>query len=380
MPAPTHNLLAALAASVDEFVERFVERMRGEISAYAQVEPVVLAPATREAMTTVFGAMQGGRPFRETELATLADHGEVRGRQGLSLDEVFAGWHVASRMLLDDLVAVGRESGVSDRELLDLSHELLRVVDVAMLASARGHHRAEFEIARLQQNHRADLVRGILFGTLGPASIRLQIESYGLAYDREYYAVRSRPTAAVPMRDLERVLDLQPAGGRPHGLAALVDGDLVGFVDHAPPAEIGVAVGLGPAVRPDRLEASFRRATRAMTTAIAFGLRGTHDLARLGLLPAVVADAEVGAELVGRYVTPLGTGDAADALLETVRTYFAHEMRIDRTAEALVLHPNSVRYRLSRFETLTGANLRDVGGALEIWWALRRADLDGPRS
>ncbi|CAM3711071.1 PucR family transcriptional regulator [Smaragdicoccus niigatensis] len=166
----------------------------------------------------------------------------------------------------------------------------------------------------------------------------MQIESYGLAYDREYFAVRARPTTAMPVRDLERVLDLLPGSGRPRGLAALVDGDLVGFVDHAPPAEIGVAVGLGP---------------------------------------AVVADTEVGAELVARYLSPLGGGDAADALLDTVRAYFANDMRIDRTAEVLVMHPNSVRYRLTRFETLTGANLRDVAGALEIWWALKRAELDG---
>ncbi|MFH5210310.1 PucR family transcriptional regulator [Antrihabitans spumae] len=375
MTVTPQELLATLIGSIDEFVGRFVDRMRNEVAAYAQVEAVVLAPATRFAMTVVFDAMTAGRPFYPAELETLADHGEVRGRQGLSLDEVFAGWHVASRMLLDDLVRVGREAGVGDHVLLDLSHDVLRTVDEAMLASARGHHRAEFEIARLQQNHRADLVRGILFGTLAPATIRLQIESYGLAFDRDYYAVRSRPTTTTPTRDLEQALRLAPTSGRPHGLGALVDGDLVGFVDVVPPQALSVAVGLGPAVRADRLEMSFRLATRAMTTAIAFGIDGTRDLRSLGLLPAVVTDTDVGDELVERYLTPLGGGDGAAAIRSTVSAYLAHDMRIDRTAEVLTLHPNSVRYRLTRFETLTGANLRDTGELLEIWWALRRWEL-----
>lgn len=373
---PARELLTRLSAAGDVFAKRFIDRMRAEIPAYAQLEPTALVPATQNALATVFRALEEGRLFKDTELTAFADHGELRARQGLSLDEVFAGWHVASRMMLDDLVANGRAQGVDDRALLDLSHAVLRTVDTAMLASASGHHNAEFEIARLQQNHRADLVRGVLFGTIAPASIRMQIEGYGLDYDREYYAIRARPSTTMPVRELERALNLTGAGGRPRGLAALVDGDLAGFLDQAPSREIAVAVGLGAAARPDRLEGSFRAATRAMTTAIAFGLDGTYDVRRLGLLPAVLADTEIGDELVARYLTPLGSGAAADALIETVRRFLASDMRIDRTAEQLVVHPNTVRYRLGRFESLTGAQLRDTNTTLEVWWALQRAQLD----
>ncbi|WP_167837732.1 PucR family transcriptional regulator [Nocardia altamirensis] len=365
------DLLMTLVAGGAAFAERFVERMRVEIPTYANLPADALVPTTLAALTVVFDTIRDGRDFDAADLAALAEHGEVRGRQGVSLDEVFAGWHLASRMLLDDLIAIGRKDGVSDGVLLDLSHDLLRIADTAMLASARGHHVAEFEIARVQQNHRADLVRGILFGTSSPASIRMQMEGYGLAYDRDYHAFRSRPTEAVDLRDLERALDLTPIHGRPRGLAALVDGDLVGFVDHAPPTDLPVPVGLGPAVRPDRLESSFRLATRAMTTAIAFGSKGTHDLPGLGLLPAVVADIEIGAEMVARYLAPLGAGDAVDALLGTVEVYLATDMRVDRTAEQLHLHPNTVRYRITRFERLTETSLRDARSILEVWWALQ---------
>lgn len=109
-----------------------------------------------------------------------------------------------------------------------------------------------------------------------------------------------------------------------------------------------------------------------MATATAFGLTGCYDLGRLGLLPAVLADTDVAEELVRRYVEPLGTGAAMLPILETVRRYLTLGMRADLTAEHLSVHHNTVRYRLRRYEELTGIDLRDPNRALEAWWALQR--------
>jgi DNA-binding PucR family transcriptional regulator len=38
----------------------------------------------------------------------------------------------------------------------------------------------------------------------------------------------------------------------------------------------------------------------------------------------------------------------------------------------LFVHPNTIRYRIGRFEEITGANLRNPRSALEVWWALQR--------
>ncbi|MUL65162.1 hypothetical protein BOO86_11855 [Mycobacterium sp. CBMA 234] len=59
-------------------------------------------------------------------------------------------------------------------------------------------------------------------------------------------------------------------------------------------------------------------------------------------------------------------------ILDTVAHYFANNQRADRTAQAMHLHTNTVRYRLHRYEELSDADLNDPGRALEIWWALQR--------
>ena len=132
---------------------------------------------------------------------------------------------------------------------------------------------------------------------------------------------------------------------------------------------------MGPPRTLDRLAESFRLATRALVTADAFGLSGIYDVAQLGLRPAVVADDDVGDALCRRYLDPLDATRSAGELTATLRAYFECGLHVERAAERLFVHPNTMRYRLGRFEELTGANLRDPVAAFEVWWALERASL-----
>jgi hypothetical protein len=56
---------------------------------------------------------------------------------------------------------VGRELGVADDEVLEFVESLLAWSDVAMIATARGHRNAELELARQDQQQRAEFVGGV---------------------------------------------------------------------------------------------------------------------------------------------------------------------------------------------------------------------------
>jgi hypothetical protein len=75
--------------------------------------------------------------------------------------------------------------------------------------------------------------------------------------------------------------------------------------------------------------------------------------------------------LARRYLDPLGS--SGPEILQTVRAYFDHQANIEQAADALHVHPNTVRYRLKRLEELSGARLRDPLTALEVWWAVATA-------
>jgi sugar diacid utilization regulator len=170
--------------------------------------------------------------------------------------------------------------------------------------------------------------------------------------------IREDPCPAGPPRALRRA----PSLGR---------GDV-----RRPQRDVHADRGVGPARPLERLTESYRLATRALGAARACGLAGVHDVPALGLRAAVAADEDVGDAFCARYVEPLAGASSSAELMATVRAYLASQMHVERTAEQLFVHQNTVRYRLARFEELTGASLRDPQIAFEVWWALERTAMD----
>jgi DNA-binding PucR family transcriptional regulator len=58
-----------------------------------------------------------------------------------------------------------------------------------------------------------------------------------------------------------------------------------------------------------------------------------------------------------------------------VTRYLRNDLRLEVTAAEMFVHVNTLRYRLRRFEELTGTSLRCVDDLVEIWWAIRRHEL-----
>ena len=57
-------------------------------------------------------------------------------------------------------------------------------------------------------------------------------------------------------------------------------------------------------------------------------------------------------------------------LHEALVAYFAHDLDVSATAAELHLHPNSLRYRLSRLEELLGCSLKHPATIAELYIAL----------
>ena len=79
-------------------------------------------------------------------------------------------------------------------------------------------------------------------------------------------------------------------------------------------------------------------------------------------------------------LAPLAREDAGrnSDLIATLRAYYACGARVDRTAEILFLHRNSVRYRLDRIRLLTGLDIDQptVIAALMICLAMQQTTME----
>jgi PucR C-terminal helix-turn-helix domain len=370
---PVQRLAGLLLADVDRLARLAARRMQEVLPSYAKVPldeltPIVLANTRNLLEIIVDPEIERGR--LETDYRAS---GETRARQGIAGDEMLHAWRLGLEVTRHEAHVKADEQGIDKETLLGFIEATLQWGDVGMLASASAHREAEFELARHEQHHRTNLVRGILFGTLAPAAIRVQAAGYGLDPGGSYRAIRARPEGELTVRALERQLGIADGAGPRRGLAALLDGDLVGFVLDPLPGSVTATVGMGPPASLHELGNSFRLATRALEAATATAVAGPVAMERLGLWPAVIADRDVGDELLRRIVAPvLAQGRTGEAVLETVVRYLDNDLRLEVTAEQMFLHVNTVRYRLRRFEELSGMGLRHLDDLVQVWWAIQR--------
>lgn len=227
---------------------------------------------------------------------------------------------------------------------------------------------------------RSRVARLLLLGTPGAVGRRVEAGVLGIDTDRNYLTFRARPKPGCRREALAAELTSIGAGQDQVAMAAEVDGDVIGFSTEPLGAVAGGVVGVGPVAAFDQLADSFQLASQAMDVAVAFGLTGAHAFDDLGLLPTILADTDVGQTMWLRYLQPLARVESGVEIVYTLRTYFACGMHVDRAAAALTLHPNTLRNRISRFEELLGADLRDVNVAMQVWWALQYGTLidEGP--
>ncbi|QZA17142.1 helix-turn-helix domain-containing protein [Mycobacterium malmoense] len=362
--------VAALLGEQTELARRVREAIQLEIPVYRSMAGEALDIEVGRELRPLLRSGCSKRALTDRERIKLDALGEQQARQGVPIDDVLRAWRIGIETVVGYAREVGQRRGIAEARVLEFVQSVLAWSDLAIIATTRAHRRAERAAARGSDECRANFVRGALLGTISRAELRVQAEIYGLDPAAEYVAVRARLGENLAQRKLERTLGLHdPAHGR-CGLCALVNGDAAGFSSQAPPKDVDGVVGFGPPRPLDHLAESYRSAARALVTAEACGLQGAHDIASLGLRPAVALDVEVGELLRRRYLDPLGAASSVGELIATLRAYLACGMHVERTATRLFVHQNTVRYRIARFEELTGTSLGDTEVLLEVWWAL----------
>lgn len=181
----------------------------------------------------------------------------------------------------------------------------------------------------------------------------------------------SRTDAAVDW------LELRAAEGRgllfyardAHGLVVVTaagDGDTPGALASLFDAAVGVSEPADYAV--------FARAHGQALTALESAAPGAvarfSDAAVRGVLASL--DSPAARALADARLQPLRAHDAAhgSALLATVRTWLAHDARIDEAARALGVHRHTVRARVAQAQQLLGVDLSSFPARAELWAAL----------
>ncbi|MFF1411597.1 PucR family transcriptional regulator [Streptomyces sp. NPDC058289] len=150
-------------------------------------------------------------------------------------------------------------------------------------------------------------------------------------------------------------------GSLPRGLRA---GERLAF---------GVSDPVGGASELRHALAQARNARQVAAPSEQVAARGPDDLAAhvMALLPLIPV--EVRREFSRRLLAPLTDYDRRyrSDLVPTLRSFLEHDGSWARCGEALHLHVNSLRYRISRIEALTGRNLSRLEDKMDFAAALQ---------
>jgi len=320
---------------------------------------------------------------------TYIELGRGEMRQGRTLNALLAAYRVGAQVAWRRFVEAGVRGGLEPATLYRVGEAIFAYIDEISGESIEGYAAEQSALAGEGQHRRAQLVR--LLASDPPASpdaIRVAADHAAWASPATVAALVVEGVAA------ERLVSrlgsgtiaaaLDPAAAAATGDEDPAASQVLAFVpDPDGPGRRAIlekAVGsrraaLGPTVAIGDSARSVGRALRALE------LRDAGVLETVGLIVAeeqatvllLHADRRLAEEIASSRLAPLGVlrPAARERLVATLRQWLDHQGRIDETARALDVHPQTVRYRLAQLRETFGPALDDPDARFELAVALR---------
>ena len=298
-------------------------------------------------------------------------------RQGRTLDSLQAAYRVGARVAWRRLSAAGREAGLDAESLSLLAEAIFAYIDELSSDSVEGYAEAQAEREDERRRRRRELAT-LLVRTppAEPADIRAAAQLAGWPLpDRA-------ATLACAEEDLPEIARRLPTDAltttlEGRGCVLFPDPDGPGRTKLLKRAAGSSPLALGPSGPVTDLPTSWQlagTALRATQVGVlpASGLLSVEDhLADLLLFEgAALVD-----RIAARQLEPLDalTPKAQARMRETALAYVQNGGNAVQMAQALHLHPQTIRYRIAQLRELLGDRLNDPGSRLELEIALRAA-------
>jgi hypothetical protein len=339
--------IAAVTAEVPQYADTLSREMAAGIAAGVQM---ALAAFLR--LTAGAGAQDPGAAL-DAAVAGAYELGRVEARSHRSVDALLSAYRVGARVAWQEQADTAVRHGVPAASVANFAALVFAYIDELSAASVAGHAAELAAAGRVRARHLAELGQGLLAGE--PADVLL---------------ARAERAQWPPPSTLTAVL--LPAARVHDATASLDTRTLVlsdDLADGPVPAQTGVllvpdaapgradvfrqlgdrAAIVGPARPWTKVSSSFDRAVRAL--AFVPLARGTPVDTEDRLTALVVsADPDAFADLRAQVLAPLADlrPATAERLAATLRSWLLHQGRRSAVAEHLVVHPQTVRYRMTQ--------------------------------
>ncbi len=363
------GLAQEITAAVGTYVPEYRRAMHG---AFGRTVRTAIEEALRQFVEQMGRPAPGpaARPGRSVYVEL--GRGELRAGRGL--DALQAAYRLGARIAWRRLASTAARGGDIDPEQLTLLAEsIFAYIDELSAESTEGYASEQAARAGERQGRRQHLIRLLVEGA--PSD---EVEQAAAAVGWEL--PRRLAVLACDYFDAERL-----AARVGHGaVAAAIDGcsclllpdpDAPGRRDALLASLRRTTAAIGPTVAPSDARRSFARARACLRLQAAGTLTGSGLIVAGEQLAALILhnDETLLGELADRRLAPLAelTPGAAERLHATLREWLRWQGSVPDVAAALHVHPQTVRYRLTRLRELFGAALEDPESRFELMLATR---------
>lgn len=363
LPPPLAELLVEQLPVLSDEILTAIAR---EVPAYARPLEGAFGHGVRRGVQQAlarFLALAGQAPAGDGDRAArgrevYSDLGRGEARVGRSLDALLAAYRTGARVAWARLAELGLQAGLPARDLVELAAAVFAYIDELSAASAEGFTQEQSLLAGDRERRRRVLCR-LLLSEAPLWQLEEAARAAGWPPTSTLTAVLV-PVAAgreVVSRWDERALLAAEDDGAGTALLLLPDLDGPGQQGRLARLLAGrtAVVGLPRPWHEARLSAALARRTPA-------GEAVQHVTDHLAGL-VVTADPVALQELTDRRLAPLAglSPRSRSRLLDTLRSWLAHQGDRHAVAAELGIHPQTVRYRVGLLRELLGD---DLGGPL----------------
>jgi hypothetical protein len=374
VPAELRPILEPDLATISEEIIRSIARaipayrrpMRG---AFGRGVQTAIDLALRQFLDQMGHPIPAERPGREVYL----DLGRGELRSGRSLDALQLAYRIGARVAWRRFAAAARAAGVDGATQALLAEAIFAYIDELSAESVEGYAREQAVDAGERQRERSALVHAVVTGTTADDIERL-------APRLGWTPPRSLAVLVARHRNPERLAALVGEGvlaGRidEHVVLIVSDPDAPGRRARVAKAFAGRTAALGPTATLEHAPASYYRAMRcsALQDAGALPTEALADSDEHLAALVVHADPDALRDLAARRLAALDglTPMQRERMKTTLAAWLARHGSVPETATDLVVHPQTVRYRVARLRELLGAQLDDPDARFELALALR---------
>lgn len=364
-------LLARLEARRDEIAEDMLATLRREVPEYPAANRVALLAHCSHHVDAFLAAARTGQVPTGAAVGFVQQAGERGARDGVELEVLLRGYRANATTLTH---WIGEQASGTTAEGLRAALAVTRMVmeytDRVSSALAEAFLRESNRLLAEAGSLQRDLLEDLLAGRSG-AAMETRARAAGLGPGA---ALQVAVAAAGDLGRAADAVDHQLRMAHVRGLRVARHDELVIVA----PAEASLRQLLGRAAAREPLAAGISLPLHALAEVPrahsearrALALAPAHSVLRLADL-TLFEYLLAGADDTARRLGPSGVDQLDHPLRETVLVYAACDCNVGATARRLQLHPNTVHYRLSRVERVTGRDVRRFPDVVDLVAALR---------